>query len=137
MAESIHSRPPQGGWAAPRMSKGLRFCIETKRVPPRAGTLDVALMLSLRGIGSGTIDACSHRKNISPAHARAETARQLLNDEERKILEAMESELGRPLTEEEERLALEPGPVIEQPRPSKGATVTGRVNRLALPRPRP
>jgi hypothetical protein len=43
--------------------------------------------------------------------------RQKLNDEERKILDAMESELGRPLTEEEERLALEPGAVIEQPRP--------------------
>jgi hypothetical protein len=38
-------------------------------------------------------------------------ARQKLNDEERKILEAMESDLGRPLTEEEEHLAL------EQPRP--------------------
>jgi hypothetical protein len=43
--------------------------------------------------------------------------RQKLNDGERKILEAMESDLGRPLTEEEERLALEPGAVIEQPRP--------------------
>lgn len=43
--------------------------------------------------------------------------RQKLNDGERKILDAMESELGRPLTEEEERLALEPGAVIEQPRP--------------------
>ena len=43
--------------------------------------------------------------------------RQKLNDEERKILDAMESELGRPLTEEEERLALEPGAVIEQRRP--------------------
>ena len=44
-------------------------------------------------------------------------ARQKLNDEERKILEAMESDLGRPLTEEEEHLALEPGALIEQPRP--------------------
>ena len=43
--------------------------------------------------------------------------RQKLNDEERTILEAMESDLGRPLTEEEERLALEPGALIEQPRP--------------------
>jgi hypothetical protein len=43
--------------------------------------------------------------------------RQKLNDGERTILEAMESELGRPLTEEEERLALEPGALIEQPRP--------------------
>jgi hypothetical protein len=42
--------------------------------------------------------------------------RQKLNDGERTILEAMESELGRPLTEEEERLALEPGAVIDQPR---------------------
>ena len=46
-----------------------------------------------------------------------EAARQKLNNEERKILEAMESDLGRPLTEEEERLALEPGALIEQPRP--------------------
>jgi hypothetical protein len=44
-------------------------------------------------------------------------ARQKLNDEERKILEAMERDLGRPLTDEEERLALEPGALIEQPRP--------------------
>ena len=42
--------------------------------------------------------------------------RQKLNDGERTILEAMESELGRPLTEEEERLALKPGAVIDQPR---------------------
>jgi hypothetical protein len=47
-----------------------------------------------------------------------EAARQLLNDEERKILEAMESDLGRTLTEEEERLALEPGALIEQARPT-------------------
>ena len=33
--------------------------------------------------------------------------RQKLNDEERKILEAIEGDLGRPLTEEEERLARE------------------------------
>jgi hypothetical protein len=46
-----------------------------------------------------------------------EAARKLLNDEERKILEAMESDLGRTLTEEEERLALEPGALIELPRP--------------------
>jgi hypothetical protein len=44
-------------------------------------------------------------------------ARQKLNDEERKILEAMERDLGRPLIDEEERLALEPGALIEQPRP--------------------
>ena len=42
--------------------------------------------------------------------------RQTLNNGERKILEAMESDLGRPLTEEEEHLALEPGALIEQPR---------------------
>ena len=44
--------------------------------------------------------------------------RQKLNDEERKILEAIENDLGRPLTEDEERLALEPGAFIEQPRPN-------------------
>ena len=33
------------------------------------------------------------------------------------MLEAMESDLGRPLTEEEERLALEPAALIELPRP--------------------
>jgi hypothetical protein len=46
-----------------------------------------------------------------------EAARQRLNDDKREILEAMESDLGHPLTEEEERLALEPGALIEQPRP--------------------
>jgi hypothetical protein len=50
-----------------------------------------------------------------PLTPECEAARQLLNDAERKILEAMESELGRPLTEEEERFALEPGALIEQP----------------------
>ena len=52
-----------------------------------------------------------------PLTPEREAARQLLNDEERKILEAMERDLGRPLTEEEERLALEPGAPIKQPRP--------------------
>jgi hypothetical protein len=52
-----------------------------------------------------------------PLTPEREAARQLLNEEERKILEAMESDLGRPLTEEEERMALEPGALIEQPRP--------------------
>ena len=52
-----------------------------------------------------------------PLTPEREAARQKLNDEEHKILDAMESDLGRPLTEEEERLALEPGAVIEQPRP--------------------
>jgi hypothetical protein len=37
-----------------------------------------------------------------PLTPEREGARQKLNDEERKILEAMESDLGRPLTEEEE-----------------------------------
>jgi hypothetical protein len=52
-----------------------------------------------------------------PLTPESEAARKLLNDEERKILEAMESDLGRTLTEEEERLALEPGALIELPRP--------------------
>ena len=51
-----------------------------------------------------------------PLTPEREAARQLLNNAERKILEAMESELGRPLTKEEERFALEPGALIEQPR---------------------
>jgi hypothetical protein len=46
-----------------------------------------------------------------------QAARQLLNDEERKMLEAMERELVRPLTEPEQHLVLEPGPLIEQPSP--------------------
>jgi hypothetical protein len=50
-----------------------------------------------------------------PLTPEREAARQLLNDAERKILEALESDLGRPLTEEEECLALEPGAVIEKP----------------------
>ena len=53
----------------------------------------------------------------SPLTPEREAARQLLNDEERKMVGAMERELVRPLTEEEERLALEPGAVIEQPPP--------------------
>jgi hypothetical protein len=52
-----------------------------------------------------------------PLTPEREAARKLLNDEERKILEAMESDLGRTWTEEEERLALEPGALIELPRP--------------------
>jgi hypothetical protein len=43
--------------------------------------------------------------------------RQLLNDEERKMVAEMERDLVRPLTEEDERLVLEPGPLIEQPPP--------------------
>jgi hypothetical protein len=52
----------------------------------------------------------------SPLTPEREAARKLLNDEERQILESMERELGRPLTEEEEHLALEPGALIEPPR---------------------
>ena len=37
-----------------------------------------------------------------PLTAEREAARQVLNDAERKVLEAMERDLGRPLTEEEE-----------------------------------
>jgi hypothetical protein len=48
---------------------------------------------------------------ISPSESEA-----TLDDEEREILEEMERDLGRPLTEEEEHLALEPGALIEQPR---------------------
>ena len=51
-----------------------------------------------------------------PLTPEREAARQVLNDEEREILEAMERDLGRPLTEEEEHLALESGALIEQPR---------------------
>ena len=51
-----------------------------------------------------------------PLMPEREAARQKLSDEEHKILDGMESDLGRPLTGEEERLALEPGAVIEQPR---------------------
>jgi hypothetical protein len=39
-------------------------------------------------------------RTISPAHARAPSRAPKANDEERKILEAMESDLGRPVTEE-------------------------------------
>jgi hypothetical protein len=52
-----------------------------------------------------------------PLTPEREAVRQLLNDEERKMLEAMERDLGRPLTEEEEHLVLEPGALIEQPSP--------------------
>jgi hypothetical protein len=50
-----------------------------------------------------------------PLTPEREAARQLLSVEERKMVAAMERELVRPLTEEEERLVLEPGPLIEQP----------------------
>jgi hypothetical protein len=53
----------------------------------------------------------------SPVTPERAAARQLLNKEERKMVAAMERDLVRPLTEEEERLVLEPGPLIEQPRP--------------------
>jgi hypothetical protein len=39
-------------------------------------------------------------RTISPVTPERLAARQKLNDEERKILEAMESDLGRPVTEE-------------------------------------
>ena len=51
-----------------------------------------------------------------PLTPEREAARQVLNDEEREMLEAMERDLGRPLTEEEEHLVLEPGALIEHPR---------------------
>ena len=44
-------------------------------------------------------------KPEEPSSSEREAARQLLNDEEREILEAMDRDLGRPLTEEEEHLA--------------------------------
>ena len=72
------------------------------------------------GDGGGVNRHVQIGRTVSPAHTRAperEAARQKLNDAERKMLEAMESDLGRPLTEEEERLALEPGALIELPRP--------------------
>jgi hypothetical protein len=55
------------------------------------------------------------RMSRLPADARAH--RRPRADERRGVqdVEAMERELVRPLTEEEERLALEPGAVIEQP----------------------
>jgi hypothetical protein len=52
-----------------------------------------------------------------PITPEREAARQLLNKEERKMVAAMERDLVRPLTEEEERLVLEPGPLIEQSPP--------------------
>ena len=57
-------------------------------------------------------------EETSPAlTTEREAARQRLNDDERKMLEAIESDLVRPLTEEEEHLVLEPGALIEQVRP--------------------
>jgi hypothetical protein len=50
-----------------------------------------------------------------PLTPEREAARLVLNDEEHKTLEWAESDLGRPLTEEEEHLVLESGPLIEQP----------------------
>ena len=52
-----------------------------------------------------------------PLTPEREAARQLLTDDERKMLEVIERDLARPLTEEEEHLVLEPGALIEQPSP--------------------
>jgi hypothetical protein len=54
-----------------------------------------------------------------PLTAEREAARQRLTANERRILETLERDFGRPLTKEEERLALEPGALIEPPRPKK------------------
>jgi hypothetical protein len=43
----------------------------------------------------------------APLPPEREAARQLLNDHERSVIEAMECGLGRPLTEQEEFLSLE------------------------------
>ena len=50
-----------------------------------------------------------------PITPEREAARQRLNAEKRKMLEAMERDLGRPLTEGEEHLVLDPGALIERP----------------------
>jgi hypothetical protein len=50
-----------------------------------------------------------------PITPEREAARQRLNAEKRKMLEAMERDLGRPLTEGEEHLVLDPGALIEPP----------------------
>ena len=42
----------------------------------------------------------------------------LLNDEEGKLVKAMELDLARPLTEQEKHLVLEPGAPVKQPRSS-------------------
>jgi hypothetical protein len=55
----------------------------------------------------GAADRAIKREARRIIRARRETARQLLNDEERKMLRAMEHDLGRPLTEREEHLSLE------------------------------
>jgi hypothetical protein len=52
-----------------------------------------------------------------PLTPEREAARQLLTDDERKMLEVKGRDLGRSLTEEEEHLVLEPGALIEQPGP--------------------
>ena len=61
-------------------------------------------------VGAEVVDAAdraieSEARRI--LRARREAARQLLNDEERTMLRAMEHNLGRPLTEQEEHLSLE------------------------------
>jgi len=69
------------------------------------------------GDGGGVNRRVQIGRIITPAHARARSRVPIAQRRERKILEAMEGDLDRPLTEEEERLALEPGALIEQPRP--------------------
>jgi hypothetical protein len=55
----------------------------------------------------GAADTAIEREARRVIRARREAARQLLNDEERKMLRATEHDLGRPLTEQEEHLSLE------------------------------
>jgi hypothetical protein len=60
--------------------------------------------------GTDAVDAADkaiEREARRIIRARRETARRRLNDEERKMLRAIEHDLGRPLTEREEHLSLE------------------------------
>jgi hypothetical protein len=66
-----------------------------------------------------------------PLAPEREAARLVLNDKEHKTLEWTERDLGRPLTEEEEHLVLDPGPLIEQPaNQQRAAMCEPKVNHL-------
>ena len=68
-----------------------------------------------KSLGRRTGQVHAGENRLPPLTPERQAARQLLNDEEREMLEAMERELVRPLTEQEQHVVLEAGPLIEQP----------------------
>jgi hypothetical protein len=103
------NRAPAGDGNLATVAAFYRLAIQFDEV-----VSNLALMGSSKADGMAAV--FKPEEPSPPLTPEREAARQVLNDEEREILEAMERDLGRPLTEEEEHLALEPGALIEQPR---------------------